>query len=141
MAKKVGYEAELYYGAAGSQAATQLTCSGDIDYDVDTETGEVTCRGDGSTPPIKSERVTGLSATLTWKMVNKSTDSALAALIAAAAAGTPVALYYLDYSGGRGFDGDVILKYKNSAPLKGEQTYEFTAVPNDDLRTPDLDAA
>lgn len=141
MAKKMGYEKVLYYGTAGSQAATQITNFTDLDYDIGTETGETTENGDGTSSPIVTKRVTARTATITWTMLNKTTDTSLAALIAAARAGTTVALYYKDYSSGKGYDGDVILTVRNGAPLKGEQTFEFTAEPNDDDRTPQLNAS
>src|SRR4026207_46286 len=106
--KKEGYVAVLFYGTVGSQAATQLTGATDIDYEVTPEFGDMTSRGSGSTLPIQVQQPTQLSAKLTWKMINNSADTALAALIAAARNTTPtaVALYYKDYSSGKGFDGD-----------------------------------
>ena len=139
--KQMGYEAVLYIGTAGSQAATQVTCATDIDYDVDLETGETTCRGDGSASPIKGERTSVRSAQVTWKMVNDVADTALTTILAAARAGTAIALYYKDRAAGTGFDGDVIVKAKLNSPLRGEQTYDFTAMPNDDLRAPLLNAS
>jgi hypothetical protein len=135
---KMGFEGQLFYGTAGSTAATQVTNCRDISYNVDIETGETTTRGDGSAPPIKTERVTGRMVDLSWQMLNKTTDTTLTALIAAAVAGTPVAIRTKSYSSGLGFDGDVILKFKLNKPLKGEQTYDWTATPNDDNRAPSL---
>lgn len=135
---KMGFEGQLFYGTAGSTAATQITNCRDIAYNVDTETGETTTRGDGSAPPIKTERVTGRMVDITWQMLNKTTDTSLTALIAAAVAGNPVAIRTKSYSSGLGFDGDVILKFKLNKPLKGEQTYDWTATPNDDSRAPSL---
>jgi hypothetical protein len=139
--KKMGYEKVLYYGTAGSQAGTQLTIIRDVTYNVTSEKGETTANGDGSTPPITTERVTGITAELGFDMINDSSDASLASMIAAARAGTTVALYYKDYSSGKGFDGDVILEVENGAPYKGEQTFSFTARPNDDDRTPSLNAS
>ncbi len=139
--KKMGYEKVLYYGTAGSQAATQLTIIRDVTYNTTTEKGETTANGDGNAPPIVTERVTARSVELTFDMINDSANASLASMIAAARAGTTVALYYKDYSTGKGFDGDVILEVENGAPYKGEQTYSFTARPNDDDRTPSLNAS
>lgn len=137
----MGYQAVLYIGTAGSTAGTQLTCAQDIEYNNDMETGETTCRGDGSTLPIKSERPTALSAEITFKVLNKVGVAAIATLVAAARTGSPLAVYYKDYASGKGFDGDMNIKMKNGAPLKGEQTLEFTCTVYDGLRNPSLNAS
>lgn len=139
MSTKMGFEGEIYYGAAGSTAASKLTNSRDITYNVDPEKGETTVRGAGSTPPINTERVTALGVSIEWQMLNKTTDSDLAALVTAAVAGTPVAIRTKSHSTGKGFDGDVNLTVRRGKPYKGEQTLDFTATPNDEQRTPQLD--
>lgn len=136
--KKVGFEGEIYYGVAGSTAATKITNSRDITETTDKEEGETTVRGSGSSPPIKTARVTGLTYTLDFQMIEKTDDTTLTALRAAASTGAPVAIRTRSHSSGLGYDGDVILNCKRGIPLKGEQTYDFSCTPNDDLRTPQL---
>lgn len=138
--KKMGYESLLYYGAAGATAATAITNCRDVSYNITPQTAPTTTKGAGSSPPIETVRVVGRQAQLTWTMLDKSDDSTLTALRAAAAAGTTVALRYIPHSGGTGFDGDVVLQCENGAPLAGEQTFNFTATPNDDDRTPALNS-
>jgi hypothetical protein len=75
---------------------------------------------------------------LTFVMLNRDSDTSLTTLLAAAYAGTPVALRTRDKAAGKGYDGDVILKVKHGKPLRGEQTFEFSAEANDDARTPQL---
>lgn len=139
--KRMGYEGVLYIGTAGSQAATQLTCATDIDYTTDLEMGETTCRGDGSSVPIKSEKPSCISAEITFKMLNTVGVAALATLLAAARTPSAIAVYYKDSATGKGYDGDMNIKVKLNTPLKGEQTYEFTCTVNDELRTPSLNAS
>jgi hypothetical protein len=145
----MGYEAQLFYGTAGSTGATQITNATDVDYNLDPERGDTTTRGDGTAVPRVTSRVTGLKPTITWKSLNKPTDTTLAALIAAAKTGAPVALRTKSYSSGLGFDGDVTLTMKQGAPLKGEATFEsplkgeatfeFTAEATEEsLRVPSL---
>ena len=86
--KKMGYESLLYYGAAGSTAATQITNCRDVNYNVTPQTAPTTVKGAGSSPPIETVRVVGRQAQLTWTMLDKSDDSTLTALRAAAANGT-----------------------------------------------------
>lgn len=134
-----GYKAILYYGTAGSTAATQVTNCEDLQYNIDPEKGETTTRGDGSSVPLKYERVTALGAEVTWKMVDK-VDSTLSALRAAAATGAAVAIKVLNKSGGTGFDGDVTLRVSAPFPLKGITMFEFTATPTDENRAASLNA-
>lgn len=136
-----GYEGILYYGTAGSSAATQVTNCEDLDYDTQPEKAQTTIRGDGSAVPINTERVVALSATISWKMQNRPSDTTMAALLAAARAGSAVALKTKSYSSGRGYDGDCTLSVKEGMPLKGMTMLEFTATPTDDEgRTPQLNA-
>lgn len=138
MGQKMGFRGEAFYGVAGATAATRITESRDISYDFDPENGDTTTRGNSDVPPIETGSVTSRKVSLTIQMVNKSSDPVLAAMLAAAYAGTPVAIRLKDYAAGKGFDGDVNLTVKHGMPLKGEQTYEFSATPNRDLRTPQL---
>ena len=136
--KKMGFEGMIYYGVKGSKAGTQITNTRDISITVDTEKAPTAVRGAGSTPPIATSRVTGITWSAEWNMLEKSDDSTLEALKVAAAAGTTVALRMKDHSTGKGYDGDVVLSMRAGKPLNGEQTYDFTAEPNDDDRAPQL---
>lgn len=136
--KKMGFEGEIFYGAAGSTAATKITNSRDITMTYEIEEGATTIRGDGSAPPINTSRVTARTFSIEFEMLVKSDDTSLEALRVAAAAGNPVAIRSKDYASGKGYDGDCILTMNHGAPLKGEQTVRFTAKPNDDNRVPQL---
>jgi len=129
---KMGFEGVLNYGAAGSTASTPLTNCRDVTYTFTPEKGDTSVRGDGTGPIVNSSRVVAIAHSLTFNMVNKSDDSSLAALLVAAAAGTPVALRGEDYSGGKGPDFDYTLEVSNGQPYKGEQTFDFTAEPTDE---------
>ncbi len=135
--RKMGFEGLIYANAAdGSAATTQLLYTRDMSISVDPEFGETTVRGDGSAPPINTKRVTAFEWSADFNMIEKSDDSSVELLKVAAAAGTAVAFRMKDYSGGKGFDGDVVLSCKQGKPLKGEQTTDFTAVPSIDADTP-----
>ena len=130
MAENVmGYQAKLYYGTAGSTAATQITKARDIQYAFSHDMGETTSRGDGSAIPIECKApVLKKLDSLTWSMVDSASDTALTALRAAADAATCVSLKLIDRASGYGFDGDVYLKCALGAPLKGETTYDFEVI-------------
>jgi len=135
MATKMGFEGKIYYGVAGSTASTEITNSRDITYTISSSKAPTTVRG-SSGVPLKTERVVELAVSIEWQMTNDTTDTTLAALRTAAAAGSEVALRTKDYSSGKGFDGDVTLDVKNGKPIGGEQTFDFTATPSKESRTP-----
>lgn len=137
--RKMGFEGLLYYGVAGATGATLITNSRDITESFDTGEGSTTERGAGTDPPIECGRVTSRKYSIDWQMQYKSDDTTLLALMAAAAAGTPVALRSKSFATGKGYDGDVNVKWKHGKPLNGEQTLDFTATPNNDTRSPLLD--
>lgn len=136
---KMGFEGLLYYGAAGSTAATQITNARDITIGHGLEKGDTTVRGNGSGPVVNSSRVVAIDHSLSFQMVNKSDDATLTALLTAAAAGEPVALRGKDHSAGKGPDFDYILEVSKGQPFKGEQTVDFTCTPTDEAgRDPEL---
>lgn len=137
---KRGYEGQIFYGAAGATASTQLTNVLDLDYDTSLTRGDTTVRGVGTTLPQETSLPTAIKPVITWSMLNKSNDAALTALRAAAKAGTIIALRTKDHSTGTGFDGDVTLSMKLGKPLKGVQKFDFSAEATDDTRTALLDA-
>ncbi len=137
--QKMGYEGILYTGTAGATATTQLENTRDITLEYDTEEGDTTVRGDSTGPPVNTSDPTALIVGLTFIMVNDITDSNFQTLSAAAAAGSLVALRGIDYSAGKGPDGDFHLKRSAPWPLKGEQVVTFTATPSRGAgRTPSL---
>lgn len=129
-----GYQGQLFIGAAGATGATQLLNVVDVSESHNIETGETTVRGDGTAVPIKYEEVVCRERQITFQMLVKDGDTALATLIAAADAGTPLALRTKNKAAGVGFDGDVNLSYSNGRPLKGIQTMDFTCTLNNVLR-------
>lgn len=136
MAVRRGFQAQIKYGAAGSAGTTLLTNAIDLNEDLATETAETTSRGSGSTVPQKSEVVVCVEKRITFGMIVRDDDAGLVALMAAADAGTPLAIRTLRKAGSIGFDGDVNLSYTDGRPLKGAQTVEFTCTVNDELRAP-----
>lgn len=136
MATKMGFEGEIYYGVKGSTAATKITNVRDVTITTDTEKGDTTIRGDGTAPPIGTNRVTRVNWSCEFTMLNKTDDTSLEALRVAAAAGTAVAIRMKDKSAGKGFNGDVNLTVTEGHPINGEQTLQFNAEPNGEDRAP-----
>lgn len=129
MAERMGFEGILYYGVAGSTAATQLTNCRDITVEEDHERGDTTVRGDSSAPPIGTEAVTKRMLSIEFVMLNDSSDTSLEALRVASAAGAAVALRGKDHSAGKGPDADFTVTVSKPWPLNGEQVVTFKGVP------------
>jgi len=125
----MGFEGQLFYGTPGTTGATQLTNCQDINFPMDSDTGNTTVRGDGTQIPIETMGVTCLKGTIEFTMILDTADTSLVAMMTAAATGAGVALRLKDYAAGKGPDGDYILKVENGMPLKGEQTKKFTGTP------------
>jgi hypothetical protein len=130
MTVRQGYEAQLLYGVAGSTASTVVDNATDIDFDVAPDKASTRVRGDGTSIPIHTEDVIGLVVTATWKMLDDDADATLTALIAAAKAGSAVALAYkrVDAESAE-YDADYVLSMKPNKPLTGDATIDFTATP------------
>jgi hypothetical protein len=129
MSDEMGYQCKLYIGTAGAAAATQVTNATDVDYDLAPEKGSTTVRGTSGRVPIKTENVTLLSPTITWKMLNDPVDANLVLMISAAIGGAALAIKVTTGSGAVLFDGDCTLSKKYNAGMAGESTYDFTATP------------
>jgi len=128
---KMGFEGRVFLGAAGSTANTLLTNVRDISEEFTPSKGNTTVRGDGSAPPIPTERVTARGYALEITMLNDSGDANLATLKAAVKAGTAVAIKTEDYDGGDvNFDGDMTFGMSDPWPLDGEQVITFRGTPN-----------
>lgn len=134
----MGFEGKIYSGVAGAEGTTLLENTRDITYGFDHEKGETTVRGDGEDPPMKTERVAARVASIEFEMTVVEGDTALADLLTAAYAGTPMAIRTKHKTSGKGFDGDCTLTASHGKPLKGEQTIRFTATPTREAgRAPD----
>jgi len=138
MAKKFGFEGLAYYGVAGSTATTLISNRVDTTVDTDPQMASTTVAGAGTSPPIETEGVSTIKWSATVTMKNDTTDTTLAALRAAAAAGTPVAIRMKDHSSGKGYDGDCNVKESSGRPINGEQTFDYSFTPNGASRTPQL---
>jgi hypothetical protein len=140
MSQVMGFEGKAWVngtpGADASVGGTLLENSRDISYSVDTEMGDTTVRGDSSAPPIGTEEVTKRVLAITIQMINDTSDTIFATMMAAAFNSSRVALRLKDRASGKGFDGDVTLTASNPYPLNGEQVIDFTAKPSRASRAP-----
>jgi hypothetical protein len=135
-ASDMGYEARILIGTVGSTPSAQFKNVVDLEYNLDQEMGDTSTRGGGDSVPIATEKTTALKPEITFKSLSRASDTILAALLAAGSTGAAMGVRYKNAASGKGYDGDMNVKWKNGAPLKGEQTFEFTLTANDQLRNP-----
>lgn len=134
MAKaRAGWERRIYYGTAGSTAAIQITHATDVNIQKSKTRVSTTDRGDGSGIPRHTEQVVEKLAQITFSYRFYDSDSVVQALIAAAEAGTDLAIKVQRWaSGPTEFDGDCTLEMNSPGPLAGDMVIEFTCVPSRD---------
>lgn len=128
--RRVGFEGELYWGAAGSTAATLLTIVRDVSYKFEPTLADVSDRAS----IIEYERPAMVKFSLELECNNDHSNSFVAAARAAAAAGTYLAFRTKDRTSGYGCDGDFAIGLDESQPLKDAQRLKITASPVNDNR-------
>lgn len=132
--KRMGHEMVLYYGTAGTTAATQIDANL---VDIDPGGGQFDFvdspdRGDGSGQPQTDEYPVKRTSQPTFSMTYKDGDTNMIALLVAADADPPVgkAFKILRTTGGAtAFDGDAWIAYSSPGALADGQTVEFTLHP------------
>ena len=127
MAKRMGLEGELYWGAAGSTASTELTIARDVSYKIETTEADVSDRS----VYIDIMAPAGGKFSLEFEVNNQDTNAFIAAVRAAAWGGTAIAFRTKDKSGGYGVDGDFIVSVDETQALRDAQRIKVTASPTD----------
>jgi hypothetical protein len=128
----IGLDGKFYYGTAGSQAGTEAVNIEDVTCNLGSTDVDITRRGS----TFESQKPVLLSAEVSGTVQKREGDAFLLALEAAWLAKTPIAIYAKSAAAGKGFDGDVYVKFNDSQPLKDKQSYECTFVPTDEQRNP-----
>lgn len=131
---RAGWERKIYIGTAGSTAATLLNKGvTDVDIQKTPDKEETTDRGDGSAVPRKHYQVVARDCEVKWKQRYWDGDANLNTVLAAAEAGTGLAIKVERIASGEvEFDGDCIVEMNSPGPLSGGMEIEFTAVPTQD---------
>jgi hypothetical protein len=128
MATRMSLEAKLYYGTAGTTAATEATNIRDLTAPAAPGSTDISSRGSR----IELVGPGMIAYSLTWESNWSDTDAFVQAIYTAAIAGTAVAIRTKDYSSGKGFNGDcIITKADHKQPLKEGQKIDFEAKPTD----------
>lgn len=100
--RRVGFEGKLYWGTAGTTAATELVIAKDVSYKFDPSLADVSDRES----IIEYSRTAMVKFTLEFECNNNDSNTFIAAVRAAAAAGTAMAFKTRDRTSGWGCDGD-----------------------------------
>ena len=132
MAIRVGHEAKLYMGTAGSTAATELTIARDVNYSIETTTADVSSRAS----IIDSNAAVGVVLGIDFEILNDNSIAGIATLRAAAFAGTAIAFRSRDWTTGVGIDADFLITISEGQPLRDKQTIKITGKPTSATRVP-----
>lgn len=129
-AGKLGLEAKLYYGGAGSTATTELTNVKDLTLNLQAGEADITTRGAaGWKVSLAALKEGSLEFTMVWD----PSDAGFAAISNAFFSGEAIALAALDGEGGSGLDADfMITQFNRSEPLEDAITVSVTAKPTID---------
>lgn len=132
--KRKGHEMAIYYGTAGSTAATHISANV-VDIDpggADFDFVDLPDRGDGTTVPQMDEYPVKKNSQPTFSMIYHDGDSNMTALLAAADANPPVGKAFKVVriiSGEVALDGDYWIKYSSPGAIADGQTVEFELHP------------
>lgn len=124
--RRVGFEGELYWGTAGSTAATQLTIARDVHYVFTQTYADVTDRASA----IEYSEAVTTKPSLDFEINNDATNAFVAAVRSAAIGRTLIAFRTKDRSGGVGLDGDFFVDLDETQPLKDGQRIKVTCTPS-----------
>jgi hypothetical protein len=128
MSTRMSLEAKLYFGTAGSVAATLANNVRDLTMPLDPGKSDISSRA--SRIAVYGPGM--IEASLAWESNWSDNDAFVQALYAAAIAGTAVSLRTKDFATGKGWDADfIITKADTKQPLKEGQKIDFEATPTD----------
>jgi len=134
MAIKLGMEAKLYYGPAGSTANTELNNVKDVTLNLETGEADVTTRGNQG---WRATVATLKSGTVEFEMIWDTGNAGFTAIKNAYFNNTPIALAILDGPNGEGLDADFsITNFSRNEPLEEAITVSVTAKPTYSTRAP-----
>ena len=135
MAYKLGMDAVIKYGAAGTTAATALTNVRNVTLNLEKGEADVTTRGNGG---WKATVATLKDASVEFEMVWDTADAGFTAIKNSYFNNTAISLLILDAAtGGQGLDADfMVTKFTREEPLDEAIVVKVTAKPTLSTRSP-----
>ena len=135
MGIRLGMNAKLYHGPAGSTATSELTNTRDVTLNLETGEADATTRGSMGWRLFVTTLKEGA---VEFEMVWDTQDSGFTAIKNAFFNNTPIALAVLDKEDGSGLDADfMITNFSRSEPLEEAITVSVRARPTYSDRAPD----
>jgi len=133
MAHKLGKDAKLYRGTAGSTAATLMTNVRDVTNPDERNEIDTSSRAyDHETVDVGQ-----IKTSIEWSMSADEADADYAAILAAYLGRTAIALKCISGTSGKGIDGDFkITKLSRSEQLKDQVLVDVVAKPTHTTRFP-----
>ena len=133
MAYKLGLDAKLFHGAAGSTASSEMSNCKDVTLTLETGEADITTRA------AEGWRITAATlkdASLEFEMVWDTSDNGFKAIKNAYFNNTAIALFASD-GDGNGLDADfVVTSFSRSEPLEEALTVSVTCKPTLVTRAP-----
>ena len=133
MAYKLGLDAQLFHGAAGSTATSEMKNCKDVTLNLETGEADITTRA------AEGWRITAATlkeASLEFEMVWDTSDAGFKAIKDAYFNNTAIALFASD-GDGNGLDADfVVTSFSRSEPLEEALTVSVTCKPTLVTRAP-----
>jgi predicted secreted protein len=125
---RIGINGKLYYGVAGTAAATEATNVRDVTFDPKRDEVDATTRQHGGWKAYLG----GLKDfSIEWESNWDSADAFILACLNSFLGGTAIALKCLDTTAGEGADGDFqIMGLAQSQPNSGVMSVKITAKPH-----------
>jgi hypothetical protein len=134
MAIKLGLNAKLYYGPAGSPATTELGNCMDVTLNLEKGEADITTRGaQGWRQTVGTLK----EGSVEFKMIWDPSEPGFTAIKNAYFNDAPIALKILDSAGGSGLDADFsVTKLTREEPLENALTASVTVKPTYSTRAP-----
>jgi predicted secreted protein len=135
MAYKLGMDAVLKYGTAGTTANTALASVRNVTLNLEKGEADVTTRGNGG---WKATVATLKDASVEFEMVWDTADAGFTAIKNSYFNNTAISLLILDAAtGGQGLDADfMVTKFTREEPLDEAIVVKVTAKPTLSTRSP-----
>ena len=131
---KLGFNAKLYYGSAGSSAANEISNVTNVTLSLSKASADVTTRRGGG---WRQKKGTLKEGTVEFEMIWDPTDPAFSTLFTGWNENTPVALKILDEEGGTGLDADFeVMDMTREEPLEDAIKAKVKCEPTYTTRTP-----
>jgi hypothetical protein len=126
MAYKLGLDAKLYYGAAGTTASSELKNVKDVTLNLETGEADVTTR---AAEGWRATAATLKDASVEFTMIWDTEDEGFTAIKNAYFGGNPLSLFVTDGEES-GLDADfVVTSFSRSEPLEEALTVSVTCKP------------